>query len=511
MTTLFGPILAAALMAQIQGSTLEGTVSDDQGKPVLLAQVFFHVPDSSEREWSGRDISMKTDDKGRFILRTHPPLGRDEYRRGTLWAYRPGSAITAASSYRPAPALVLRKPEPRIVQIEGPDGRPVVGAMISPQLVFIAAARIAAELPNTAVVLPLGDTTGPDGKATITYLGAGDQLVGVQITAEPIGTQRFQLVEQPGRDHQGTTINVRLKPTSRLAGRVRNRAGQPIANQLVEVWSKGGSALEPSPVWFKNMRLRTAADGSFQTPDNLLVGSAYRVVIRAPGMEPILSDWITIEDKPRVLLPMIQRPLRTISGRVVDRQGKPVLGVEVFQSGDGPERTATRTDADGRFSLGGFMSQGPVFLFVRGEGFRFFGRLIKPGDGDVAVELIRTSERPTHPMPMLADPIPLEESRALSQRLLKPYWQAYENTNDADKIRILQSLQTRRPRRCSGKDDGVGVSKHQAEVGDATHGDSMAGSNRSDESGRPGGIDRRAGRRGIGLVRRGRCFAGTRA
>ena len=86
-------------------------------------------------------------------------------------------------------------------------------------------------------------------------------------------------------------------------------------------------------------------------------------------MEPILSDWITIGDKPRVLLPIIQRPLRTISGRVVDRQGKPVVGAEVFQSGDGPERTSTKTDRSGRFALGGFASQGPVFLFAaRGFG-----------------------------------------------------------------------------------------------------------------------------------------------
>ena len=144
---------------------------------------------------------------------------------------------------------------------------------------------------------------------------------------------------------------------------------------------------------------------------------------------------------------MIQRPLRTIGGRVVDRQGKPVVGVEVFQSGDGPERTATRTDADGRFSLGGF-SQGPVFLFARGEGFRFFGRMIKPGEGEISVELTRTSERPTHPMPMLADPIPLEESRALSRRLLEPYWQAFEKKNDSEKSSRPADAGDGRSRRC---------------------------------------------------------------
>jgi len=63
----------------------------------------------------------------------------------------------------------LRKPAPRIVKIEGPDGQPIIGATISPRLVFIGAGSITAELPNTAVVLPLADTTGPDGKATLTY------------------------------------------------------------------------------------------------------------------------------------------------------------------------------------------------------------------------------------------------------------------------------------------------------------------------------------------------------
>ena len=196
-------------------------------------------------------------------------------------------------------------------------------------------------------------------------------------------------------------------------------------NQAVEVWFTGGSTLLPSPVRFKNGPILTAADGSFQTPDNLLVGSSYRVVVRAPGMEPILSDWITIGEKPRVLLPMLLRPLRTISGRVVDRQGKPVAGIEVFQAGDGPERTTTTTDADGRFALAGFR-QGPVFLFARGDGFRFFGQLIKPGDGDITVELTRTSERPMREMRMLPDPIPLEESRALARRLLEPYWEGFE-------------------------------------------------------------------------------------
>ena len=56
----------------------------------------------------------------------------------------------------------------------------------------------------------------------------------------------------------------------------------PVAAQVVEIWSRGGGAwLGPNPVELRGGPLRTSADGRFQTPDNLLVGSTYRVVVRA--------------------------------------------------------------------------------------------------------------------------------------------------------------------------------------------------------------------------------------
>jgi Carboxypeptidase regulatory-like domain len=436
MTTLFGTILATALMAQFQGRTLQGTVVDDQGKPVAEAQVIFHASAPWKGDAEPVEVRAKSDDEGRFRLTTFRMAGVD-ILDSKVWAYRPGSAIAAVPCRRQPLALVLRKPEPRIVKIAGPGGQPVVGARISPRAIIVASAG-AGNVPDT-LAAPGAVTTGPDGTATLNCLVARDQLMAVRITAESIGTQDLQIIEETRRNVLQGPITIHLKPTSWLAGRVRNRAGQPIADQAVEVWFKGGSFLEPNPVGFKNGPIRTAADGSFQTPDNLLVGSSYRVVVRLPGKEPILSDWITIEEKPRILLPMLQRPLRTISGAVVDRQGKPVVGVEVFQSGDGPERTSTKTDAAGRFTLGGF-SQGPVFVFARGEGFRFFGRLIKSSDGDISVDLTRTVERPTHEMRMLPGAIPPEESRALARQLMEPYWDDFDNKNIDDKFRILHSI-----------------------------------------------------------------------
>ena len=61
-----------------------------------------------------------------------------------------------------------------------------------------------------------------------------------------------------------------------------------------------------------------------------------------------------------------------MAGRVVDREGQPVAGATVFQSGDSPARTEAETGADGRFALNGVVAR-PTFLFARKPGYRFVG------------------------------------------------------------------------------------------------------------------------------------------
>ena len=118
--------------------------------------------------------------------------------------------------------------------------------------------------------------------------------------------QDFLLLEDPIRGSEPPVITIKLKKTSFLSGRLVDEHGQPVAGQLVEVWSNRKNWLPPKLVGFKQGPVRTAADGSFRTPANLLQGSAYRVEIRAPGKDPIISDWITIEDKPHTLAPSVQ-------------------------------------------------------------------------------------------------------------------------------------------------------------------------------------------------------------
>jgi hypothetical protein len=338
MATLLGPLLAAMILAQASGRPpIAGDVIDDQGKPVADVPVVFYVPPSVSGKEYRAEAQTRTDAAGQFRMNL-PSSGRMVGAGINFLAYRPGSAITAKSYYPRPYRLVMRQPEPRAIRIEGPDGQPIAGARITPRI-FDVFSGATAEIPES-MAAPLAVITGPDGRTTINYLAARDQLVAARVAAESIGTQDFLLVERPGRSAVEPVIAIRLKKTSRLTGWIVDGAGQPVAGQVVEIWSKGGGGwLGPNRVELRGGPLRTSADGRFQTPDNLLVGSTYRVVVRAAGMEPIISDWIAIEEAPRVLLPMRLRPLRSVGGRVVDRQGKPVANAEVFQSGDGPEQT----------------------------------------------------------------------------------------------------------------------------------------------------------------------------
>jgi hypothetical protein len=266
---IFGPLLATALLAQIQGGTIQGKVVDEQGKPVAGAQVVFFAPSPPEGNVDPVEVRTTTNAAGQFRLTT-PPLGRVAMNGVHVLAYQPGSAITAALSYLPPLELTLRKPEQKTVKVEGPDGGPVAGAIVSPRVVYIGPRELVANVPG-ALGPPLAVTTGADGKAKLNYLAGDDQLVAARVVAETIGSQDFQLVDVPQRNNQAGTITIRLGRTSRLTGRVRNRAGEPSPGQSVEVWSKGGRLLPPSPIGFKNGPLVTVADGSFQTPDNLLV------------------------------------------------------------------------------------------------------------------------------------------------------------------------------------------------------------------------------------------------
>jgi hypothetical protein len=184
--------------------------------------------------------------------------------------------------------------------------------------------------------------------------------------------------------------------------------------------------------------MRTDADGAFRTPAALTRGATYRVVARTDRVAAVLSDWITLKGETATLPPLTIRRARTIAGGVFDRQGRPIAGVQVFQSAGGPSAT---TDEAGRFRLLGTRT-GRSFLLARRDGFRFGGILIDgPDDQPIELTLSRPGEPPDRMMATLNGPIPEEESRALARRVLSPYLKrAVAEGDDPAKLWGLRQL-----------------------------------------------------------------------
>ncbi len=184
MTALLGPVLSTLLLIQAQTDrTVAGTVIDEQGKPIAGATVEMetpanpYLPDDPARAEAG--VKALSDSSGRFELRIPP--GRVFTTQVRLWAHQPGRAVATeqvlnVTEIGKPPQIVLWKPEPRTVKVEGPDGKPVVGARVEPRSIAFPGGPAFARIP-ASLASPLAVTTGPDGTATVAYLARQDRLV----------------------------------------------------------------------------------------------------------------------------------------------------------------------------------------------------------------------------------------------------------------------------------------------------------------------------------------------
>jgi tetratricopeptide (TPR) repeat protein len=110
-----------------------------------------------------------------------------------------------------------------------------------------------------------------------------------------------------------------------------------------------------------------------------------------------------------------------VAGQVLDRQGRPVGGARIFlQPG---ERSAV-TDVQGRFDMRNILPD-KAFVLVQQPGFRFQGWPVDRATqaGELRLTLVRMNEVPDREMTALAEPINLDEARALADQVLEPYLQ----------------------------------------------------------------------------------------
>ena len=196
---------------------------------------------------------------------------------------------------------------------------------------------------------------------------------------------------------------------------------------------------------------KTDADGRFEIPA-LAAGTLALNVLPADGsqLRPKLPSGLAIvPGKTTEVTIALEGPPgeRKVTGRVVDRDGRPIGGVTVFQSGDSPARTEAETGADGRFELTGVVAR-PTFLFARKSGYRFCGVAIAPEAADVTIMINKVDEPPRILRKTLPPPLPHQEEIALARRLLDPYAdRVLKEGGQPEKIRTLEALARIEPER----------------------------------------------------------------
>lgn len=265
-------------------------------------------------------------------------------------------------------------------------------------------------------------------------------------TAEPV-----QAVAEADKE-----IELVVSPTSALAleGRVVDTKRRPVADAVVRlVWRQPDEEGRAAAFahFGRSERLLTDGEGRFRSPHTLFRGLEYRAEIAAPGRSTTVTEFINpVSWKSNSFgdIVMAAPPeLRTVTGRVVDQQGAPLVGARVFQSGDGPRRTQAITDAAGHFALPGVYA-GPAFLFVEGPNLPLQGFPIE-NDGSAAELAVHLGDDwPVRRLETLPEPLAPAERRQLALRLIEPLLSALKQGElQPEKVWVLGILATLDPNR----------------------------------------------------------------
>jgi hypothetical protein len=443
---MFSTMFVSLMLAQAEpaGTPIAGVVRDAAGRPAEKAEVVL----SGIGYFTGSMPILArgtTDAEGGFRLTIPPDKdGRRSREALTLWAIRPGSAVAALGFNRDKPpkegsiTLTLAVPAEAAVTVVGPDGKPVAGARVQPYMIRLEGLPYSLALPR-ALGEALAAETDARGKGRLAAFSAEAKIDFVRVIAKPFGIQLVEFGDG----------KVELAPVGRVAGRVV--ADEPaqakglaiIASTLPE---------PPAPHRPGIVEVTTDADGRFEIP---AIAAGKLTLHAAPaeaGAVPRTlypADRVVKAGELTEVEVRLDGPVRTraVAGRVRDREGRPVAGATVFQSGDGPRRTRTTSDEQGRFRLDG-VKVGKAFLFAEKDGFRFLGRPIDEKADAIELVLTRADEPSRETLKTLDPPRTHEEELALARRVLDPYAdRALKEGGEPARIRALEALARVEPAR----------------------------------------------------------------
>jgi len=318
---------AAVELFLFPGASLAGSVKDDEGRPVVGATVR-----AESDQLGGSPLAERTDAKGEFRM---PSVRAAEYavvaREGSR---APGIAVAVVEPEGEATvSLTLSEGGYATGRIVDADRRPLAGGVV----------RVDA----------LGDRTLPDfasemlsaeAKADGTFAVGPLPLGSLRLAASaPRHASRQVQVDIPARRHTADVGDVVLEVGLAIRGRLRERAGKPVAGAAVQ-------ALREGPGGPSEAEATSEEDGTFLmaglgTGRHTVSASAEGYVTASSSAEPGGDP-----------LELVLDPGSRIEGRIVDADGAPVEEAIVFAEETGSARKgrlfhARADEGEGAFAI----------------------------------------------------------------------------------------------------------------------------------------------------------------
>ncbi|HVC95096.1 MAG TPA: hypothetical protein VND64_15475 [Pirellulales bacterium] len=386
-----------------------------------------------------------TDEQGRYECLLSPGLISGEISDG------PAEFVKPMRAFRAPVVVTPEATEQTLPPIELVRGRRVRGTVVDESGQGVAGVDVQAAWRVIYEPWLESGVRGPTWAATTTDAQGGFVLEGthpnfklsggrildseIRLSAALGDRSTEGAIDVPPLGEEPITLRISAGKGVALGGRVRDRAGRPLPGAVVEIWSQWktpfGFVIQTPLVFNGSVELVTDAEGHFRTLPRLARGGQYRAVARAAGFVPDRTALTRPETAHEARFAELRLArLCTVTGRVVDRNERPVAGANVFQSGDGVERTQTRTDDQGRFVLPG-VSEDAGFIFAEKADFCFQGERLGAGANEIEITLSRADELPPEPASQPAV-CSTDEKLALARRLLGPYVERAFASGDAD-------------------------------------------------------------------------------
>lgn len=344
----------------VPGVTLRGRVVEHgTGEGLSGAYVNIRGKGFSRQEETGADgsFSFTNVPSGYYTFTVIPPPDRIErYERRA----EPRLTVTVGDTDVDGVLLELKRPASIDGRVLEADGSPVGGA------------RLGYQDPRGSVTLMHGKT-GEDGEFTITPRETGDFRLYVETED---GRRYYANRVKIGTDEIVSGVEVVLSRGVTVSGKVKSPEGEPVGAVRVQLQPEK-DAESAEGVALITAGTRSAGDGSFafrsvppgeyslQAWNKIARRCFYgnRVTVFAEEGEDISELGLTID------LPDLEEA--SVSGVVVDGEGKPVQGCQVVRdAGPEPEsRSAARyrhisTDFEGRFQYDEILAGTHTFSFL---------------------------------------------------------------------------------------------------------------------------------------------------